>query len=61
MVYLHEPYSDKRGLNSLPNNNSLDWTKFNAVADNKFGVAKIIMISVFNEVKNIVGKGENAG
>ena len=38
----------------------LDWMKFKAFADDKSNSAKI-MISVFNRVENIVGKGENAG
>ena len=46
--------------NSLPNNKILDWSKLKAFADNKIKVAKM-MISVFNRVENIVGKGENAG
>ena len=37
-----------------------EWTKFKAFADDKLNVAKI-MISVFDRVENIVGKGENAG
>ena len=37
----------------------LDWTKFKAFADDKLNVAKI-MISVFDQVKNIVGKGEKS-
>ena len=43
----------------LPNNNFLDLAKLKAFADNKLNVAKI-MISVFDRVENIVGKGENA-
>ena len=35
-------------------------TKFKAVADNSFNVAKITT-SMFDQVENIVGKGENAG
>ena len=35
-------------------------TKFNALADDKYNIARI-MILVFDRVKNIVGKGENAG
>ena len=38
----------------------LDWTKFKADADDKFNIDKI-MISVFNQIENIVGKRENAG
>ena len=47
-------------VNSLPNDNLSDWTKFKAFADDKLNVVKI-MISVFGKVQNIVGKGENAG
>ena len=47
-------------LNSLPNDKILEWTKLKAIADDKIDVAKI-MISVYNWVENIVGKGENAG
>ena len=34
--------------------------KFKAFADNKLNVTKF-MISVYDSVENIVGKGENAG
>ena len=44
-------------FNSLPN---LDWSKLKAFADNNSDDAKL-MISVFDKVRNIVGKGENAG
>ena len=47
-------------LNSLPNKNVLDRTKFKAFADDKLNVAKIL-IYVFDRVENIMGKGENAG
>ena len=47
------------GINSLPNNNFLDWTKFKAFADDKLNVAKIV-IYFFDRVENIMGKGENA-
>ena len=47
-------------INSLPNNKILDVTKLKAFADNKINVAQV-MISVFDRVENIVGKGENAG
>ena len=46
-------------LNSLPNNNFLDWNKLKAFADYKLNVATI-MISVFDRVENIVGKKEIA-
>ena len=47
-------------LSTLPNNSFVDWTKFKAFADKILNAAKI-MISVFDGVENIVGKGENAG
>ena len=47
-------------INSLPNDNFLDWTKFKAFADDKSNVAKNL-IFLFDRVENIVGKGENAG
>ena len=49
-------------LNSLPNDTILDWSKLKAFADDN-----IIVIVIQNlrfasgRVKNIVGKGENAG
>ena len=49
-----------RVLNSLPNDDIFDLTKFKAFADNKQNIAKII-VSVFDRTENIVGKGENAG
>ena len=47
-------------INVLPNYNFMDWIKFKAFADDKLNVGAI-MISVFDTVENIVGKGENAG
>ena len=47
-------------FNSFPNDKILHWSKLKAFADNKFNFAKI-MISVFDSLENIVGKGENAG
>ena len=47
-------------LFSLPNDTILDWSKLKAFADEKLRVAKMI-ISVYDRVENIVGKGENAG
>ena len=44
-------------LNPLPDNKILDQTKLKAFADYKLNVTKII-ISVFDRVENIVGKGE---
>ena len=50
----------KKRIKSLLNNKILDWSKFKAFADDKLNVARI-MISVSDRVRNIVGKGENAG
>ena len=44
----------------LPNDKILDMTKLKAFADDKINVPQI-MISVFDRVEDIVGKGENAG
>ena len=46
-------------LNPFPNNKILDLTKLEAFADDKLNVTKV-MISVFDRVKNIVGKKEIA-
>ena len=46
--------------NSLPNDKILDMTKLKAFADDRINEAQM-MISVFDGVENIVGKGENAG
>ena len=47
-------------INSLPNDKILDWSKLKALADDKIKLAKI-MIFVFDNIENMVGKGENAG
>ena len=47
-------------INYLPNDIILVRSELKAFADDKMNVAKM-MISVFNRVENIVGKGENAG
>ena len=47
-------------LYTLPNDKILDLSKLKAFADDKLKFDKI-MISVFDSVENIVGKGENAG
>ena len=47
-------------INSFPNDKILAWSKLKTIADDKFVVAKM-MILVFDLVENIVGKGENAG
>ena len=45
-------------LNSLPNDKILDVTKLKAFADDKLHEAQM-MISVFERIENILGKGEN--
>ena len=52
--------TEQWSLNSLPNNKKLDITKLKAFSGNKLHIAKMT-ISVFDRVKNTVGKGENAG
>ena len=47
-------------FNCLPNDKFLDCTKFKTFADNNSNVAQMV-ISVFDRVENIMGKGENAG
>ena len=47
-------------VNSLPNDEILDWYTLEAFADDRIELAKMI-IFVFDGVENIVGKGENAG
>ena len=47
-------------INSLPNDTILDVTKLKAFADDKINIAQM-MVSVFDRIENIVGKGENAG
>ena len=46
--------------NPLPNDKILDVTKLKAFAEEKLNIAKMT-ISLFDKVKNTVGKGENAG
>ena len=46
-------------LNPLPYDKILDQTKLKAFADEKLNVTKMI-ISVFDRVENIVGKGKIA-
>ena len=46
-------------MNPLPDDKILDWSKFKAFADDRLNVTKMI-ISVFDKVENIVGKGEIA-
>ena len=47
-------------VNSLHNNNNVDWSKFKALADDNLNAAHL-MEFVFDSEENIVGKGENAG
>ena len=47
-------------MNSLPNNNISDWSKFEAIADDKKKVLKKLGFLV-RRIENIVGRGENAG
>ena len=46
--------------NTLQNNKILDWTKLKAFADVKLNVSRKI-ISLFDRVEKIVGKGEYGG
>ena len=48
-----------RCFNPFPHNKILDQTKLKVFADDKLNVTKMI-ISAFNRVENIVGKGEIA-
>ena len=48
-------------MNCLPNDKTLDLTKLKAFTDDNYFNGAEIMISVFDRVENIVGKGENAG
>ena len=49
----------KLPINPLPYDKILDQTKLKAFADDKSNVTKMI-ISVFDRIENIVGKGETA-
>ena len=46
-------------INSLPNDEILDWSKLKAFADDKLNVTKELKF-VLGREENIVGKGENA-
>ena len=50
----------KTFFNPFPHDKFLDWPKLKAFADNKLNVAEKLNF-VLGRVKNIVGKGENAG
>ena len=47
-------------FNSFPNDKSLDQSKFKVFADDKIIVTQKLK-NTLGRVKNIVGKGENAG
>ena len=47
-------------FNPFPNDKILDYTKLKAFADDNSTLAEK-MISVYDRIENIVGKGENAG
>ena len=53
-------FSKFSSLSFLNKQQNLAMTKLKAFADDKFSVA-YMMISVFDRVENILGKGENAG
>ena len=63
MAYGENTYDDqghlKERINSVPNDKILDGSKFKAFADDKIKVLKM-MISAFDRVEKIVGKGEFA-
>ena len=44
---------------TLPNDKIFDWTKLKALADYKLDIK--IIISIYDRIENIVGKGQNAG
>ena len=48
------------GVNSLINDQILDWSKLKAFAEDKIKLA-VKLKFVLERVENIVGKGENAG
>ena len=47
-------------FNSLPNDKILAWPKLKGIADDKLDVVKM-MNSIFDQLENTMGKGENAG
>ena len=51
---------DPAGLNSLPNDKILDWSKLEAFADDKLNAIEKLKY-VLGLVENMVEKGENAG
>ena len=56
----YEGRAFRQGLNSLPHDQLLDWTKLKAFADDKINVAEM-MNSLSDKSEDIVEKGENAG
>ena len=52
--------SNLKIINSLPNDNFVDWSKLKALEDDKIKLAEKLKF-VLGRVENIVGKGENAG
>ena len=63
LIFLHASliYDAKRKtVNSLPNDETSDWSKMKAFADDKINVSKNLR-SVLERIQNIVGKGENVG
>ena len=51
---------DTKRVNSIPNNNILDWSKFKAFAVNRVYVAKKVKF-LTERVKKLMGIEENAG
>ena len=54
------PCTGQKGLNPLPDDKMLEWSKLKACADDKLNLA-VKLKFVLGMVENIVGKGENAG
>ena len=48
-----------RGINPFPDNKNLTWSKLKVFAVDKINII-LMIISVFDRIENIVGKGENA-
>ena len=73
-LVLHSPpfyhlYITFRGISNrcnftfyqMINDKILDWSNLKGFAEDRSNVAKLVIISFFEKVENIVGKGENAG
>ena len=54
------PVGENQLINSLPNDKTLDLTRFKAFADDKIILTQKLKL-MMGRVENIVGKGENAG